>query len=60
MKPESVKADLANKQATCEIRQQPFGVALIIGAWNFPFALVIAPLIGAIAAGKNIIKIINL
>ena len=52
MKPEKVKSDLANKNATCEIRKEPYGVALVIGAWNFPFALVIAPLIGAIAAGK--------
>jgi len=52
MKPEAVKADIANKHATCQIRKQPFGVSLIIGAWNFPFALVVAPLIGAIAAGN--------
>ena len=54
MKPEGVKADIANKHATCQIRKQPFGVSLIIGAWNFPFALVVAPLIGAIAAGKKL------
>jgi len=51
MKPKSVKGDLANKTATCEIRQQPFGVVLVLSAWNFPFALTVAPLIGAIAAG---------
>ncbi|XP_066921724.1 aldehyde dehydrogenase family 3 member B1-like [Clytia hemisphaerica] len=57
MKPEKVKSDLANKNATCEIRKEPYGVALVIGAWNFPFALVIAPLIGAIAAGNcSVIK----
>ena len=28
------------------------GVVLIIGAWNYPFQLVVAPLIGAIAAGN--------
>ena len=54
MKPESVKGDIANKLATCQIRKQPYGVSLIIGAWNFPFALVVAPLIGAIAAGKDV------
>ena len=53
MKPRSVSGDIVNKFATCEIRSQPYGVALIIGAWNFPIALVIAPLIGAIAAGKE-------
>lgn len=33
------------------IQPEPLGVALIIGAWNFPFLLHIQPLIGAIAAG---------
>ena len=31
---------------------EPFGVALIIGPWNYPFQLLLAPLIGAIAAGN--------
>jgi aldehyde dehydrogenase (NAD+) len=31
---------------------EPKGVVLIIGPWNYPFQLVIAPLIGAIAAGN--------
>jgi aldehyde dehydrogenase (NAD+) len=30
---------------------EPRGVALIIGPWNYPVQLVLAPLIGAIAAG---------
>lgn len=33
------------------IRKEPLGMALIIGAYNFPFMLTISPLIGAIAAG---------
>lgn len=52
MKPCRVSPNLANKTATCEIRQQPYGVTLVIGPWNFPFALVVVPLIGAIAAGN--------
>ncbi|KAF7263705.1 hypothetical protein GWI33_001333, partial [Rhynchophorus ferrugineus] len=35
-----------------EIHSQPYGVVLIIGPWNYPFDLVISPLIGAIAAGN--------
>lgn len=31
---------------------EPKGVVLIIGPWNYPFQLVLAPLIGAIAAGN--------
>lgn len=33
------------------IRKEPLGVAFIIGAWNFPFTLVLSPLLAAIAAG---------
>ena len=34
------------------IEAAPYGVTLIIGAWNYPFQLVLAPLVGAIAAGN--------
>ena len=34
---------------------EPYGIVLIIGPWNYPFQLVIAPLIGAIAAGNCIL-----
>jgi aldehyde dehydrogenase (NAD+) len=33
------------------IRKEPLGVALIIGAWNFPILLLLQPMLGAIAAG---------
>ncbi len=39
-------------QATAEIRHDPLGVTLIIGAWNYPFQLTLGPLIGAIAGGN--------
>jgi len=32
--------------------REPRGVALIIGPWNFPVQLLLAPLVGAIAAGN--------
>lgn len=31
---------------------QPYGVALIIGTWNYPFMLCIMPLAAALAAGN--------
>jgi len=34
------------------IQPDPLGVALIIGAWNYPIQLVLAPLVPAIAAGN--------
>jgi beta-apo-4'-carotenal oxygenase len=42
---------LTTKLMSPTIRKEPMGVVLIIGAFNFPFQLSIAPLIGAIAAG---------
>ncbi len=38
--------------ASAKIYPEPLGVVLILGAWNYPFQLVVAPLIGAIAAGN--------
>nr|CAB3221022.1 aldehyde dehydrogenase, dimeric NADP-preferring-like [Phallusia mammillata] len=34
------------------LQKEPLGVTLIIGAWNYPILLVLAPLVGAIAAGN--------
>ncbi|NES78458.1 MULTISPECIES: aldehyde dehydrogenase [Okeania] len=38
--------------AGAKIYPEPLGVVLIIGPWNYPFQLVISPLLGAIAAGN--------
>ena len=37
------------------IEYEPYGTVLIIGAWNFPFALTLGPLVGAIAAGNTVV-----
>jgi aldehyde dehydrogenase (NAD+) len=37
---------------SARIYPEPLGVVLIIGTWNYPFQLIISPLIGAIAAGN--------
>lgn len=34
---------------------EPLGTALIIAPWNYPFQLAISPLVGAIAAGCNVV-----
>ncbi len=39
---------------TSRIVHEPFGVALIIGPWNYPFMLLCSPLVGAIAAGNTV------
>ena len=38
------------------IKPEPYGTILIIGPFNYPVQLLFEPLIGAIAAGNNIIK----
>lgn len=37
------------------VYKEPYGVTLIIGPFNYPFQLVLAPLIGAISAGNTAI-----
>jgi len=38
-----------------EIRKDPYGVVLVMGAWNYPIQLNILPMMGAIAAGNCVI-----
>ncbi|XP_025162004.1 aldehyde dehydrogenase, dimeric NADP-preferring isoform X1 [Harpegnathos saltator] len=38
-----------------DIRKDPYGVVLIIGAWNYPIQLTLTPMVGAIAAGNCVI-----
>eukprot|EP00976_Prorocentrum_cordatum_P113112 1195649-Prorocentrum_minimum.AAC.5 len=37
------------------IVKEPYGVALIIGTWNYPFLLSLSPVAGAIAAGCTVV-----
>ena len=52
MKPERRSAPLLAWPARGSIRQEPRGLALIIGPWNYPLQLLLSPLVGAIAAGN--------
>ncbi|WP_427160837.1 aldehyde dehydrogenase [Aliinostoc sp. HNIBRCY26] len=48
------KADVPSEffPYSAKIYPEPLGNLLIIGPWNYPFQLVISPLVGAIAAGN--------
>ena len=46
---------LLNFHQEAEIMKEPLGVVLIIAPWNYPFQLLINPLIGAIAAGNCVV-----
>uniref|UniRef100_A0A8C6NP12 Aldehyde dehydrogenase n=1 Tax=Nothobranchius furzeri TaxID=105023 RepID=A0A8C6NP12_NOTFU len=50
--PRPVEKNLMTLSDTVYIQPEPLGVVLIIGAWNYPWAVTIQPLIGAIAAGN--------
>jgi acyl-CoA reductase-like NAD-dependent aldehyde dehydrogenase len=41
--------------STCEIISEPYGVCLIVGAFNYPITLSLMPLIGALAAGNCVV-----
>ncbi|TFI53621.1 aldehyde dehydrogenase [Mastigocladus laminosus UU774] len=57
IKPQKTKVPWQLLPASAKIYPEPLGVVLIIGTWNYPFQLVITPLIGAIASGNcTIIK----
>ena len=55
MQPENVETNLVNLPSSSRIFREPLGVVLIIGPWNYPFQLLINPLIGAIAAGNCVV-----
>ncbi len=50
--PRRVRTSLVNFISTSRVYPEPYGIALIISPWNYPFQLTLAPLIGAIAAGN--------
>ncbi|MEN9448713.1 MAG: hypothetical protein RJA25_2003 [Bacteroidota bacterium] len=53
--PQLVTDTIANFPSRNYIYNDPYGVCLIIGAWNYPLSLTLAPVIGAIAAGNTCI-----
>ncbi|MBD7915029.1 aldehyde dehydrogenase [Clostridium sp. Sa3CUN1] len=56
-KKEKIKTSLVYFPSKGYIYKEPYGVVLIIGPFNYPFQLIISPLIGAISAGNcSIIK----
>jgi len=52
MEPQKVGKTITGLMATNRIYYEPKGLCLIISPWNYPFQLMMAPLISAIAAGN--------
>ena len=55
MRPESRPTPLYLMPAKSRIHFEPLGCVFVIGPWNYPFQLAIAPLVGAIAAGNCVV-----
>ena len=51
----SVKTNLVNFPAKSYVVPEPLGVALVIGAWNYPYQLCFGPIVPAIAAGCTVV-----
>jgi len=52
MKPTYTKTSALNWPAGSYTVQDPLGVVLVMGAWNYPVQLTLAPVVGAIAGGN--------
>jgi aldehyde dehydrogenase (NAD+) len=52
VKPKRVRTHLFQFPGASFVYPEPYGVALIVSPWNYPFQLVIGPLIGSLAAGN--------
>ncbi len=50
-----VSTNFINFPASSYVIPEPLGVSLIIGAWNYPYLLSLAPMVPAIAAGNTVI-----
>jgi aldehyde dehydrogenase (NAD+) len=52
MRPRKVSTPMVAQPGRSYLLPEPLGVVLIIGAWNYPLQLILAPLVAAIAAGN--------
>jgi aldehyde dehydrogenase (NAD+) len=54
-KTKRVGTNMLNFPAKSYIIPEPLGVCLVIGAWNYPYQLTLAPVIAAMAAGNTVV-----
>ena len=54
-KPKKVFPSLLNFPSSDYIISEPYGKVLIISPWNYPFQLVLCPLVAAVAAGNQVV-----
>jgi aldehyde dehydrogenase (NAD+) len=54
-KPRKVDTPMMVGPASSYIVNEPFGVSLVIGPWNYPISTTLQPLIASIAAGNCVL-----
>lgn len=54
-KPQKVHTPLVHWPSKSFIQPEPKGTVLIIAPWNYPFQLLLAPLVAALAAGNTVL-----
>lgn len=54
-RPQRVRTPVVHFIASSRISPQPYGQALILSPWNYPFQLAMVPVIGALAAGNVVV-----
>ncbi len=53
-RPRRVSSTIVSFPARARLKHEPLGTVLIIAPWNYPFQLMMAPLIGAVSAGNTV------
>lgn len=62
VQPEPVAKNIMTVMDKPYVWNEPFGVCLVMGAWNYPVQLLVCPAVGAIAAGNAVVfkvRIVN-
>ncbi|KAG8178413.1 hypothetical protein JTE90_000928 [Oedothorax gibbosus] len=52
VKPETADKNLITILDETFVQSEPYGVVLVLGAWNYPIQLSLSPMVGAITAGN--------
>lgn len=54
-KTKTVSTPVLAQPGSSKLKPEPYGVSLIMGAWNYPVQLVLSPMIASIAAGNCVV-----
>jgi aldehyde dehydrogenase (NAD+) len=54
-KPKRARTNFINFPAKSYVIPEPLGVTLVIGAWNYPYLLSLAPVVAAMTAGNTVV-----